>query len=216
MYNIRNGGSGMSSSKIRAEETPLILSWLAGELEKEIPDLDIHGSERKLLDFAYNDLETTLTEKLSDTEFAKLEDAMENEESQEEIKAFLKIWTIQWLEKWRERVTLCQKAPPFSLQHAKLKKKAKKLLNSMKEGKELKKMVVQRLINKGEVCMADLIAESLIIEEMAFRLRTNGGKTPENKAVMDPWDILQQVSTRIKSLVERKTPIIHLKLLNDI
>lgn len=216
MYIVLNGGSGMPSAKIQAEKTSQILSWLAGELEKEIPDLDIHGSERKLLEFAYNDIVTTLKEKLNDTEFAKLEDALEDEKSQEEIKAFLKIWTIQWLEKWRERVTLCQKTPPFSLQHLKLKKKAKKLLKNMKEGKELKKMVVQRLINKGEICMADLIAESILIEEIAFRLRMNGGKTPKNKTVMDPWDILQQVSKRIKSLVERKTPIIHLKLLNDI
>ena len=88
--------------------------------------------------------------------------------------------------------------------------------DSMKDGPELKKMIVQRLINKGEVCMADLIAESLIVEEIAFRLRMNGGQMPPDKAVLEPLDILQQVSARVKSLTERKTPIIHLKLLSDV
>ena len=48
----------MSSSIVQTLRTTVILPWLAGELEKEIPDLDIHGSERKLLDFAYQDLES--------------------------------------------------------------------------------------------------------------------------------------------------------------
>lgn len=206
----------MPSSKAQDPETQIVLSWLADELETEIPDLDLEGSERKLLDFAYHDLETCLIEKLNETRFASLEDALNDENRHDEIKAFLKYWTKQWLEKWRERVTLCQKMPQFSLEHLKLKKKAKKLFNRMKEGPELKRMIVQRLINKGEVCMADLIAESLIIEEIAFRLRVNGGKANKKTGVLDPLSILQQVSMRVKSLTERKTPIIHLKLLSDV
>jgi hypothetical protein len=206
----------MPSSKAQDPETPIVLSWLADELESEIPDLDLDGSERKLLDFAYHDLETCLIQKLTETRFASLEDALNDEDRHDEIKAFLKYWTKQWLEKWRERVTLCQKMPQFSLDHLKMKKKAKKLFKRMKEGPELKKMIVQRLINKGEVCMADLIAESLIIEEIAFRLRLNGGKANKKTTVLDPLSILQQVSMRVKSLTERKTPIIHLKLLSDV
>jgi len=193
----------------------MILSCLARELEKEIPDLDIHGSERRLLDFAYKDLETCLIEKLSDTDFIDLEEALADESNQEEIRAFLKIWTKKWLEKWRERVKLCQKLPQFSLEHIKTKKKAAKIFNRMKNGLELKNMVVQRLINKGELCMADLIAENLIIEEIAFRLKMNGGMTPTNKTLLDPWTILQEVSPRVKSLAERKTPLIHLKIMTD-
>ena len=193
----------------------MILSCLARELEKEIPDLDIHGSERRLLDFAYQDLETCLIEKLSDTDFIDLEETLADESNQEEIKAFLKIWTNKWLEKWRERVTLCQKMPQFSLEHLKTKKKAATIFNRMKNGQELKNMVVQRLINKGELCMADLIAENLIIEEIAFRLKMNDGKTPTDKTLLDPLNILQEVSPRVKSLAERKTPLIHLKIMTD-
>jgi hypothetical protein len=202
--------------KVRSQETPLVMSWLAGELETEIPNLDIFGSERKLLDFAYHDLETCLIQKLSDTEFSSLEETLCDESRYDEIKAFLKYWTKQWLEKWRDRVTLCQKMPSFSLEYLKTKKKATKIFKQMKDGPELKKMIVQQLINKGEICMADLIAESFIIEEIAFRMRIDGRKMLTDSKVLEPLDLLQQVSGRVKSLAERKTPIIHLKLLSDV
>jgi len=206
----------MFSSIVQTLRTTIILPWLAGELEKEIPDLDIHGSERKLLDFAYQDLETCLIEKLNDKNSGDIEEALKDETRQDEIQTFLKIWTKKWLEKWRERVTLCQKMPYFSLEHLKAKKKAKKIFKRIKKGPELKKMIIKRLINKGEICMVDLIAENLIIEEIVFRLRMNSRKTPADKIILDPWHILQAVSPRIKRLVKRKTPLVHLQLLTDI
>jgi len=75
---------------------------------------------------------------------------------------------------------------------------------------------VQKLINEGEVCMAELIAENLIIEEIAYRLNMNGGKTPTDKITLEPWHILQEVLPRVKRLTERKIPLIHLKLMMDI
>ena len=206
----------MPSTTLRASKTPIILYWLAGELETEIPDLDIHGSERKLLDFAYQDLETCVTEKLNDTNFVDVEEALNDETRQDEIKSFLKVWTKQWLEKWRERVTFCQKIPHFSLEHLKTKRKATKIFKQMENGQELKKMVVQKLINNGELCMAELIAENLIIEEIASRLRMKKGKLPADKITLEPWHILQEVLPRVKRLTERKTPIFHLKLMTDV
>ena len=205
----------MSSTKLRTSSNSLILSCLAGELEKEIPDLDIYGSEKRLLEFAHQDLETCLIEKLSDTDFLDLEETLTDESRQDELKAFLKIWTKKWLGKWRERVTLCQKLPQFSLEYLKTKKKATKIFKQMKNGQDLKKLIVQRLINKGELCMADLIAENLIIEEIAFRLKVNGGKVPTDKTLLDAWNLFQAVSPRVKSLSEKKTPLIHLRLMTD-
>ena len=206
----------MPSAKLHASRNPVIRSWLARELEKEIPDLDLYGSERRLLDFACRDLEICLKVKLRDINSDEIEKALNTEDRQKEIKAFLKIWTKQWLEKWRERVTLCQKMPQFSLAHLKIKRKAKKIFKRMEKGQELKKLVVQKLINKGEVCMAELIAESLIIEEIAYRLKMKGGKAPTDKITLEPWHILQEVLPRVKRLTERKTPLIHLKLMMDV
>jgi hypothetical protein len=206
----------MPSAKHRASRNPVIMPWLARELEKEIPDLDLYGSERRLLDFAYQDLETCIKLKWKGTNSDDIEEALNTEDRQEEIREFLKVWTKQWLEKWRERVTLCQKMPQFSLRHIKTKRKAMKIFKRMKEGQELKKLVVQKLINEGEVCMADLIAENLIIEEIAYRLNMSGGKMPNDKITLEPWHILQEVLPRVKRLTERKTPLIHLKLMMDV
>ena len=189
---------------------------LAGELENEIPDLDIYGSERKLLDYAFHDLETCLTAKMSDSTEADIENALNDEAYEDEVRSFLKVWTKQWLEKWRERVTFCQKIPQFSFEHLKAKKKAVKISKRIKNGNELKKMIVQRLINNGEVCMTELIAENMIIEEITSRLIMNKGRVPVDKTLLDQWSIFQQVSPRVKSLAKRKTPIIHLKLMTEV
>jgi len=203
----------MPRATLRASKK-LILYWLANELENEIPDVDIYGSERKLLDFAYQDLETCLTENAENKNF-DLKAVLKDKTGHDEIKAFLKIWTKQWLGKWRERVTFCQKMPKFSLEHVKAKQKATKRFKRMENGQELKKLIVQKLINNGEVCMAELIAENLIIEEMAARMRMNKTKAPDDQITLDPWDLFQNVSPQVKRLIDRKTPLIHLKLMTD-
>ena len=216
VHTARRRFKEMPSAKLHASKNPVIMSWLARELEKEIPDLDLYGAERILLDFACKDLESWIKVKRRGTNSDEIEKVLNTEDRQEEIREFLKVWTKQWLEKWRERVTLCQKMPRFSLRHFKTKRKAMKIFKRMEEGQELKKLVVQKLINEGEVCMAELIAENLIIEEIAYRLNMNGGKTPTDKITLEPWHILQEVLPRVKMLTERKIPLIHLKLIMDV
>ncbi len=205
----------MSSAKLHSSKNPVITSCLATQLEKEIPDVDIYGAEKKLLDFAYQDLETCIKLTWKGINSEDLEEALSNEDKQEEIKAFLKVWTKQWLKKWRERVTLCRKTPRFSLRHIKAKQKATKLFKQMENGQELKDFVVQKLINQGEVCMPELIAENLVIEQITFRLKAQNGKTSVDKEALKPWQIFCDVLPQVKSLAKRKTPIIHMKLMTD-
>ena len=204
----------MSSAKLHSSKNPVITSCLATQLEKEIPDVDIYGAEKKLLDFAYKDLESCLNMKCSDIN-SEIIKALDNEDKQEELKAFLKVWTKQWLEKWRERVTLCQKTPRLSLKHIKAKQKATKLFKQMEEGQELKDFTVRKLINQGEVCMPELIAENLIIEQIAFRLKARDKNLSVDKETLKPWKIFCDVLPQVKSLASRKTPIIHMKLMTD-
>ena len=193
-----------------------MLPWLAKELEREIPDVDIYGSERKLLDFAFQDLETCLDSECTRVSFDDIEKVLNDETNLDEIKSFLTVWTTRWLKKWRERVTLCQKIPQISLAHIKIKNRAAKVFKQMEKEKELKRLVIQKLINKGEVCMVNLIAENLIIEEIAQRLKANDKKEPTNWTTLDPLEIFQEVVPRINRLTERKVPIIHLKLMMDL
>ena len=193
-----------------------MLPWLAKELEREIPDVDIYGSERKLLDFAFQDLETYLDSECSKVSFDDINKTLNDEANQDEIKSFLKVWTTRWLKKWRERVTLCQKIPQISLAHIKIKNRATKVFKQMEKEKELKRLVIQKLINKGEVCMVNLIAENLIIEEIAQRLKANDKNEPTNWTTLNPLEIFQEVVPRINKLTERKIPIIHLRLMIDL
>lgn len=204
----------MPSVKLDSSKKFMVMSLLARELKREIPELDLYGQERSLLDFAYHDLETCLKMKWKDVSSAEIEEDLRSEERQEELKEFLKVWTPQWLEKWRERVTLCQKLPHFSLEHAKIKRKAAKLFKRMENEGELKKLVAHKLIDKGEVCMAEMLAENLIVEEIAHRLRMNRGKTLDKNS-LEPLSIFQAVLPRVQWLAERKIPLIHLKLMAD-
>ena len=205
----------MPSAELRSSINPVIMFWLARELEKEIPDLDLYGSERKLLDFACEDLETWLTVKRENAISDEIEKALNAQDNPEEIKAFLKVWTKQWLEKWRERVTLCQNMPTFSLRHVKRKKRAKKIFEQMEDGQELKKWVVQKLVSQGELCMPELIAENLVIEQIVYRLRMRKEKASASKTAMEPWQILQDVLPQVNSLAKSKMPLIHMKLMID-
>jgi hypothetical protein len=203
----------MSSAELHSSKNSVIVYCLATQLEKEIPDVDIYGAEKKLLDFAYHDLETCIRLKWRSINSEDIKEALNDEDNQEEIKAFVKVWTKQWLEKWRERVTLCQKMPRFSLQHIKVKRKATKLFQQMEDGQELKDFVVQKLINQGEVCMPELIAENLVIEQIAFTLKAQGGTSSADNDALKPWQIFCDVLPQVKSLTQRKTPIIHMKLM---
>lgn len=203
----------MTKITLRASKN-LLMYWLADVIETEIPDVDIFGSERKLLDFAYKDLEICLTTKEEETQI-DINQVLKDETRHDEVKAFLNVWTQRWLEKWRERVTFCQKMPRFSLEHVRFRQKATKHYSGMENGQELKKMIVQKLINKGEVCMPELIADNLIIEEMTARMRMNKQKSPEDQTTLAPWDIFQYVSPQVKKLSERKSPLIRLKLMTN-
>jgi hypothetical protein len=190
------------------------MCWLADILESEIPDVDIFGSERKLLDFAYQDLQICLTTRDKDKK-VDIDQIIKDQTRHDEVRCFLKVWTPQWLEKWRERVTFCQKVPRFSMSQIKFRKKATKHFKEMEQGDELKEMIVQKLIEKGEVCMPELIAENLIIEELTTRMRMIDRKVADDFIVLEAWDVFKNVSPQVKKLSERKAPLIRLKLMTD-
>jgi hypothetical protein len=179
--------STVSRALLHYARNPKILYWLAQELEKQIPDFDPNGQDRRLLAFAYQDLETCLGVRWKVANSHELRmmvtEAVKNR--WEELKAFLKIWTGQWLEKWRERVSLFQNKPKFSKRYLESVRKAKKMYAEMEKRQELKRLIVQKLVNQGEVCMAELIAESLIIEEIAHQLNNNSRKASMKKNMLN-------------------------------
>jgi hypothetical protein len=204
----------MSYALLLSTRNPKILFWLAQELRKEIVDFDSYGQDRHLLAFAYRDLETCLKVKWKPANPYELHMLLKKagENHPEEVKAFLKVWICRWLKKWRERVRLFQEMPRFSKRHLGNIMKAKKIYREMKERRELKKLVVQKLVNQGEVCMTRLIAETIIIEKIAHQLNRRGGK-PSTTITLNPAEILQGILSKVKTLTDRKTPIVYIKIM---
>ena len=66
----------MPIAKVEVSSDPVMTFWLSRELEKEIPDLDLYGAERKLLDFASKDLETCLRANWKNIDIDKVEEAL--------------------------------------------------------------------------------------------------------------------------------------------
>ena len=204
----------MSHALLYSTRNPKILCWLAQELEKQIPDFDHHGQDRWLLAFAYRDLEKCLGVRWKTANRYELRMMVMKaaEDTPVEVKAFLKMWTGQWLGKWRERVRLFHKTPRFSKRHLGSMRRARRIYKGMKKRQELKRLIVQKLVNQGEVCMAGLIAENLIIEEIAHQLNRNSGKT-SIKIGLNPVEILQGLLSKVKTLPDRKIPLIYLKIM---
>jgi len=132
------------------------------------------------------------------------------EENSEELNAFLNLWLDCWLEKWRERVRILHrkpKIPEFRLEQA---NKSMKIFGKMNRSVELKDALIGKLINRGEICMTEQIAENLIVEEISkFIPRVDEGQETIN---LNPLQILNNLIPRISQLPREKGPLVYLTL----
>jgi hypothetical protein len=189
-----------------------LLSLLAKEFEAYLPQFESRTSDYQVVVYACRDLEDWIKYKWATTNHRRVYKRLENtlECKPKDFRVFLNFWMGRWLEKWRERVKVLsnkRKLPPKVLENI---RKAKKIYRGMEHGKELKKMVTQKLIGQGEICLAQVIAENLIIEEIAKRSRSLEGDV--QLMMVTPLDIYNSLSPRISRLHEEKGPLVYLKI----
>jgi len=189
-----------------------ILSLLSEHIEAYLPQFEPYTTDYQMVVYACRDLEAWIEcnwmSKDSVSAFEKFEETLYYRTG--EFKAFLNLWVGYWLEKWRERVRILStkpKMPPF---HIEKYKKARKLYLNMEQRKELKKMIIRKLINHGEICMCEFIAENLIIEEIAKRMQSTDKKIEEIR--LDPLEILNSLTPTISRLPQEKGPLLYLNL----
>jgi len=189
-----------------------LLSLLAGEFEGYIPEFEPYTLDYQMVVYASRDLETWLKVKwdIDDTHviYEKIEETLEK--APKDFKAFLNFWVGLWLEKWRDRVKLLSSSPKIPPSHMERVRKAKKISEGVEHGKELKSMVTRKLMNHGEICMVEAIAENLIIEEIAKRIRSTADV--QEHILVDPLNILNNLSCRIARLSREKGPLIYLNV----
>ncbi len=131
------------------------------------------------------------------------------EEKSEELNVFLSLWLDRWLEKWRERVRILHKKPKipkFSLDRA---NKSMRVYRKMDRAVELKDTLIRKLINQGEICMTEQIAENLIVEEIS-KFIPKEDEEPETN--LNPLDILNNLIPRISRLPMEKGPLVYLRV----
>ncbi|MEM2539009.1 MAG: hypothetical protein QXN85_00940, partial [Candidatus Bathyarchaeia archaeon] len=87
---------------------------------------------------------------------------------------------------------------------------ARKVYQHMDYKLDLKSMAVRKLIKHGEICMIEFIAENLIVEEIAKRIRKTSKDL--NIVAIDPLKIYSALSARISRLPKEKGPLVYLNI----
>lgn len=188
-----------------------IISMLAEELKEYIPQFEPYSADYQMVVYASKDLEEWMRCKWamnSNDFYGTLEKVIYDEN--EEFRIFLKSWIGVWLEKWRERVRLLHTKPKLPPNVVERIKEAKRIYRRSEFRNELKDLLIRKLIRQGEICMANFIAENLIIEEITRRLR--GRKRDPASFKLDPIDIYNSLSRRISGLSKEKGPLVYLRV----
>ncbi|MGD0451239.1 MAG: hypothetical protein ABSA79_09340 [Candidatus Bathyarchaeia archaeon] len=99
-----------------------------------------------------------------------------------ELESFLSIWTAAWMKKWQERVKLLvgnqRKTEHNDLQ--KTLEEAQPAWETLDCKEELMDIVQSALINNGEICGTQILAEHVLKMELAKDdLKFDNGKTVE-------------------------------------
>ncbi|MEM2915446.1 MAG: hypothetical protein QXH91_08640 [Candidatus Bathyarchaeia archaeon] len=192
-----------------------LLTLLIEEFETCIPQFKPYSLDYQMVVYACRDLEAWLRTKWEIDDYKELFEKIESFLNEEHgyFKVFLRFWSKQWLDKWRERVKVFSAQPKMPPQYMSKLKKAKKIYMEMEHRKELKKAVTRKLLNQNEICMTEIIAENLIIEEIAKRIKsTNEDSEMPNLIILNPIDILNTLSHRISKLPKEKGPLIYLNI----
>jgi hypothetical protein len=131
----------------------------------------------------------------------------------EELRQFLRLWLGQWRAKWHGRVKVLatdEKPPIEAAGH--LTSQSRSPINVPNED-EMIDLVIEVLINHGEVCGTFIVAQELIANELRVFLRLYEEETNLDDAVETHiLDILNRVLCRVRKLAREDGPLIFLKL----
>jgi len=189
-----------------------LLSLLTEEIKVYIPQFEAYTSDYQMVVYACRDFEEWMKCKWDIKShhrlYEKLEETLDHEPK--DFKVFLNFWVGCWLEKWRERVKVLSTKPKLPPNVLKRIRKARKFYREMEHGNELKEMVIRKLIRHGEICMTQVIAENLIIGEIAKRIGSMNGSS--RFVNVQPIDIFISLSYKISRLSKEKGPLIYLNI----
>jgi len=188
-----------------------LFSLLAKELENFIPQFKPYTLDYQVVVYASKDLETWLRVKMDVDDnrviYKRLEELSRS--NPRELKVSVSFWANAWLKKWRERVRVLSKGFEMPRNRIERVREARRILQKMEFKDELRNIVVKKLIDQGEICMTEFIADNLIVEEVAKRIqRANKGSI----IILDPISIYNAVSVKVMRLSRERGPLIYLNI----
>jgi hypothetical protein len=189
---------------------------LAESLRNRNPQLDLQGTDRRVLEIAHEDLVNFLKvhwnlagKESSDYELIeKLYHFYQ--EDPKELEEFVNIWSGTWIRKWSERVKLIigkKEASSWQKVDQKLCE-AEPLWKALPNRREIEDIVVESLIRNGEVCGTAILAENLIKMELG----SYTDKKIDMNADQDILNLVNGTLRRARSLSRSKGPLIFVRL----
>jgi hypothetical protein len=188
---------------------------LTESLRNRNPQLDLQGSDRRVLEIADEDLMNFLRVhwQLIGNESAEYELIEKlyryHREESEELQEFVNAWSGIWMKKWNERVKLLIGQEEESNNWQKVSKKicdAEPTWKTMPNRKEVEDVVVESLIKNGEICGTSILAENLIKMEIGSVEKINVNQD------QDVLNLINGTLRRARNLSRSKGPLIFVRL----
>jgi hypothetical protein len=195
-----------------SERDKRLFSLLAEEIIGYLPQFEPYSSDQQMVIYACRDLKEWIKWKLGLDSLREVNERIEEylERDLGTFRFFLNCWASLWVTKWKERVEVLLNAPKPLPEVLKRIRDTRILLQNVKYRKELKQLVMQKLLSQGEICVVSFIAEHLIVEEIDTR--SIGLNSPQDINKISPLDILSTISSRISQLSTERGPLVYLSI----
>jgi len=187
---------------------------LAESLQNRNPQLDLQGTDKKVLRIACEDLLNFLKVhwKLVGQEIVEIELTEKirqyYDENPEELKEFVNLWTGIWMKKWGERVKLLlaqENSERWKESNARLAK-AETVWRRLRNRSEMEDMIIDALVRNGEICGTYILAENLLKNEL---VSYTDGKIFTKEEL---FAITSKAIRKAKQLSQSKGPLIFVKV----
>jgi hypothetical protein len=194
----------------------LVAHLLSKGLRSRNPQLDLWGTDRRVLCVAHRDLmnylkvhwqlveeganETELREKIYDC-FC---------EAPQEFEEFIHLWSGMWIKKWNERVKII--LGDEGLREWKrideLFSKVEPVWRSLQNRHEIEALIVEALIKNGEICGTSILAEDMLKMELGTCLERNS-YTRDCESLLA---VVNNVLRRARKISQSRGPLIFIRI----
>jgi len=201
-----------SESDINMNFVEIILNE---KLKEADPALDLMGSDRKVLQVAFQDFTNYLKFHWNmigkEANNFELVEKMEQffKENPAEMEAYLTVWTGIWLKKWKERVKLL-----IGNQNTNKWNKVSKTLadavpfwRKLECKQEIMELIVSKLIKNGEICGTEILSENLL--KMELGERKNVINLNEKERILT---VLNNTLRKAREMAQSKGPLIFVNI----